>query len=560
MKNFLNKSLIVLTALLFLVGMFVRVWKIDKVPASLFGDEVDVGLQANSILTTGKDYFGNRLPVMFHSFSEYRLPMQLYMNSFSIGLFGLNEVGVRVPAVVMGLLSIFALYLLAREVFGKKVALISAIFLALSPWHLMFSRQANDAGIVLPFVLLGTYFFVKATKKYKFLFFSAIFFSLGIYAYAIASLFVPLFVLVLALIYRKQIFGYGIKKLALVFLLAALILSPYIKQYFSGLATQRFSSISVANKEEIQAEVDAKRKLSNSSFSRILNNRLTVTLDKILRNYSKSLSFGFLFWDGDPNPRQSVGGFGVLYHFDVLLILFALWIFASTYSKSSSEGKKTFQLLLIWLLLAPIPSALTRDGGNHASRLILMLPPLIMFSAFGFEAIFGYLNNYKRRLVLGIFVLFMLFEVARFLHSYFVVWPRESWRAWQYGFKQVGTYLRANSDKYQRVLMNNTYEPMLPRFLFWYGYDMGQFQRTFEDDKHIGDIYPGFNGFKLGDKFYFGELKKPIEGLASKENLVVSSAEKDVSNPSIFDNSGLNLLDTIHSPTGTAIFYIYSGQ
>ena len=150
--------------------------------------------------------------------------------------------------------------------------------------------------------------------------------------------------------------------------------------------------------------------------------------------------------------------------------------------------------------------------------------------------------------------------MARFLHSYFVVWPRESWRAWQYGFKQVGTYLRANSDKYQRVLMNNTYEPMLPRFLFWYGYDMGQFQRTFEDDKHIGDIYPGFNGFKLGDKFYFGELKKPIEGLASKENLVVSSAEKDVSNPSIFDNSGLNLLDTIHSPTGTAIFYIYSGQ
>ena len=560
MKDLFRKSLLVLAGLLFFVGVFLRGWKIDKVPVSLFGDEIDVGLQAKSILTTGKDYFGNSFPVMFHSFSEYRLPLQLYMDVPSVGLFGLNEIGVRVPAVVMGFLSIFALYLLVNELFGRKHAIIGTVFLTLSPWHLMFSRQANDAGILLPFVLMGTFFFIKGTKKYKFLFASALFFSLGIYAYAIASLFIPAFVLFMAVIYRKQIFGYGLRKLVLVFLLSLFILSPYIKQSLGGLATQRFSYISVANKEEIQAEIDAGRKESNSSFSRIFNNKLTITFDKILKNYSKSFSFSFLFWEGDPNPRQSVGGFGHFYNFDLILILLAFWMVVTTYSKLSPERKRVFQILLIWLFLAPIPSALTRDGGNHASRLILMLPPLIIFSAFGFETALSLFKDKKGKLLIGIFVLYMLFEMARFFHSYFVAWPMESWRAWQYGFKEVGTYLRANSDKYERVLLNNTYEPMLPRFLFWYGYDMGDFQETFKDDKHIGNIYPNFNGFKLGDKFYFGELVKRIEVLASKENLVVASTENDVTDPYIFDNPELNLLDIIYSPTRKTIFYIYSGQ
>jgi len=560
MKDFFGKALLVLAAFLFLVGIFLRVWRVDKAPVSLFGDEIDVGLQANSILTTGKDYFGNALPIMFHSFSEYRLPLQLYMDVPSIGIFGLNEIGVRVPAVVMGFLSIFALYLLVNELFGRRLAIITALFLTLSPWHFMFSRQANDAGILLPFVLLGTYFFVKGTKKYRYLFASAILFSLGIYAYAIASLFIPLFVLFMAAVYRKQIFGYGLKRLVLVFLLSLLVLSPYIKQSFSGLASQRFSYISVANKEEIRAELDVTREASNSSLSRIFNNKLTITFDKILKNYSRAFSFSFLFWEGDPNPRQSVGGFGHFYHFDLLLILLALWILVSNYSKSSPDRKKVFQVLLIWLVLAPIPSALTRDGGTHASRLILMLPPLIVFSALGFETILGRLKDNKEKLVAGTLLLFMLFEMTRFLYSYFVAWPMESWRAWQYGYKEVGLYLRANSNKYERVLLNNTYEPMLPRFLFWYGYDMNDFQETFKDDKHIDSIYPNFNGFKLGDKFYFGELVKRIEVLASKENLVVASTENDVTDPYIFDNPELLLLDIVYSPTRKPIFYIYSGQ
>jgi len=560
MRSIFKKPFVIFVAFFFLIALILRLWQLDKIPVSLFGDEIDVGLQAYSILTTGKDYMGNNLPVMFHSFSEYRLPMQLYLAVPFIKASGLNEIGVRGAPVLMGFLSIIGLYFLAKEAFGKKAAIIAALFMAFSPWHFMFSRQANDAGILLPFVLFGTYFFVRGVKDYRYLFASAVFFGLAIYSYAIASLFVPLFVVVLALIYRKNILRFSPKKLVLPVIVGILILLPYTFLSLSGRTTQRFSYITVAPKKEVIAEVEARRKWSNAAFSRVFNNKVVVIGERIINNYSKSLSINFLFSEGDPNPRQSVAGYGLFYHFDLLLILLAFWAVAPGFSKLPQEKKNIFLALGLWLILAPIPSDLTQGGGTHASRLILMLPPLILFSAIGLESLLKGTHNVKGKLVMGVFVLLMVFEATKFFQSYFVIWPKESWRAWQSGFKEVGTFLKANSDKYQRVFLNNTYEPMLPRFLFWYGYDMKLFQREFVDDKHILGIYPGFDGFKLGDKFYFGDLKKPIENLALPENLIVASTEKDVTDPYIFDNPRLNLLDIVYSPIKSTIFYIYTGQ
>src|SRR3989344_9127248 len=263
MRKIIKKHLFILGAIVLAVAVFLRFWQIDKVPVSLFGDEIDVGLQAYSIAQTGKDYFGNSLPVLFHSFSEYRLPLQLYLDVPFIKILGLNEWGVRIPSAIMGIVSIIAFYLLVKEFFDKKVAAIATVFLAVSPWHFIYSRQANDAGILLPFILLGTLCFVKGTKKFKFLIYSAVFFTLGIYAYAIASLFVPLFGVFLVFIYRKKIVAYGTKRLVLLAVISLSLLAPYIAQSVNGRTTQRFSYISAVPNKDIVAEVEARRKWSN---------------------------------------------------------------------------------------------------------------------------------------------------------------------------------------------------------------------------------------------------------------------------------------------------------
>jgi 4-amino-4-deoxy-L-arabinose transferase-like glycosyltransferase len=553
------RKLIFPFAILLAIGLFLRVWQVGSIPISLFGDEIDVGLQAHSILTTGNDYLGNRLPVLFHSFSEYRLPMQLYLSVPFIKLFGLNEVGVRTTSVLMGYLSLIFFYLLIRKISNNKMAAIATLFLLFSPWHFNFSRQANDAGILLPFILAGTWSYLLGLKNNKYLVLSAVLFALSIYSYAISTLFTPLFVFSLLLIYRKELLKYKPKYLFMAGAFGLIVLSPYINQVIAGTASSRFSYISVLNKDDLISEVIKERSWSDSKIGRLFYNKYTAASYKLTNNYLKSISSDFLFVSGDPNGRQSVSGFGMMYHFDIILV--AIGSFVLIYKLVFEKYKRKENLLILaWLFLAPLPSILTKDGGTHASRLILLLPPLIYLSATGFEQLLNKSKNIKYKIIIILFILVMFFDVGRFIHRYFVIWPNEGWRIWQYGFKDVITDVKKVDADYERIYFNNTYEPILPRFLFWYGYDMNLFQEQFTGDIHIEGIIPGFNGYSLGDKYYFGELVKPIEPLAKKGHLVVASGEHDVTDPSIFKRSDLKLINTYYSPTNVPIFYTYTSN
>lgn len=537
-------------------GLFLRLWNLSSVPSSLFGDEIDVGLQAYSILTTNRDYMGNFLPVMFRSFAEYRLPMQLYMTVPFIKMFGLNELGVRGASVLMGFLSILGMFLLTKEFFGKRVSVIATLLLLFSPWHFMFSRQANDTGFLIPFTLFGTLFFIRGLKNYKYLLLSSFIWGLGIYSYATYSLFAPFFLIALTLVFLEKLRKNGIVKLFLAVIVGLIIISPYIHETFKGSTTKRVSDIGLITPDELEARVVQGRRWSGGVWSKLFYNKYTIVASEVFNNYTKAFSPNFLFASGDTNPRHNVEGSGQLHYFEVFTFAIGILIVLSGLKK---KPKKMYLVLLIWLLLAPIPSSLTKDGGTHAARLILMLPPITIFSALGIHTLFM-TKSIIGKSVTALIVLLILFSVSRYMHNLFIVWPNESWRYWHYGFEETIKFVKSVDTNYEKIYFNNTYEPMLPRFLFYYEYDMKDFQKQFEGDVHIVNLEEGFDGFLLGDKYYFGDLKKPIERLAKPGNLVIASGEKDVTNPGIFDNPGLDLLHVTTSPKMDSIFYVFSGS
>ena len=149
-------------SILFAVSLFIRGFSIPTLPPELFGDEVDVGYQAFSLLHTGLDLYGQLFPKYIHSLSEWRTPLLMYYTVPTIYLFGNTEWGVRTPEVILGALAPLILFLLVYEVTrSKSQALLSSVILCIMPWHILYSRAAFEAVLLLDFVLLGTLFFIK---------------------------------------------------------------------------------------------------------------------------------------------------------------------------------------------------------------------------------------------------------------------------------------------------------------------------------------------------------------------------------------------------------------
>ena len=72
---------------------------------------------------------------------------------------------IRLPAAVMGIASVPAIYLLARVALRSREALLTAALLAGAYHHIFFSQNARGYAGVMLFSLLGTAFFLRALTR-----------------------------------------------------------------------------------------------------------------------------------------------------------------------------------------------------------------------------------------------------------------------------------------------------------------------------------------------------------------------------------------------------------
>src|SRR3989344_1036722 len=83
-------------------------------------------------------------------------------------IFGFSEISVRMPSVILGVTTVFITYLIGKELFSKKVGLISALLLSLGPLHVYYSQEARMYSLATFSVTLSFYFFVKNLKDNKY--------------------------------------------------------------------------------------------------------------------------------------------------------------------------------------------------------------------------------------------------------------------------------------------------------------------------------------------------------------------------------------------------------
>lgn len=480
--------------ILLLISFFLRIYRIDTL--SLFGDEIDVGYQAYSLLQNGHDYKGNFLPTYIQSLSESRAPLLIYTTVPSIALLGLNEVGVRFPSILFGVFSIYIFYKLVLLLSkSSTLAFYGSIALSFTPWHFHYSRTSFEVTLLLSLTLTGIFFFYKFLNfgKNKYLYLSIFIFCLSFYTYNIANIFVPLIIITIIVTNLKNFISkIKFKNFLISLILFLLLILPLSLQIFFGTAANRFNLISIFNNQNIINQIIEKR----TSFSAIspkieviFHNKATAWGGEFTKNYISSFSLPFLFIYGDQiNYRHTIPNFGLIFLSYLPFLLYGIF--------QLDFKDKLNKLMFFWFLFAPIAASLTIGGSTHATRLFIMIVPLSYFTALGLQKSF-LLKNILIKLFLFILSLFLIIQIIGYSHEYFIHYPKDSFEVWNYGYKELFQNIpKTNKNIY---ISNALYNSLLP-FTFYQKYSTNN---GFLDDNNINNIISGLSGFKLYKNIFF---------------------------------------------------------
>ena len=196
----------ILVFIILSLAAFLRIYKLGSIPYGIYCDEAANGYDSFCILKTGADMNGRTLPfIIKHHDIDFIESLYVYLSVPFIALFNLSIFSTRFLAAFIGTLTVLSVFFLTRELFGKNTALIAALLIALSPWHLHFSRIAFRAILAPFFITTGLYFFFRGLRKPVFLVSSAVFFGLALNSYTAAKISVPLMLAVLFILYRRKI-------------------------------------------------------------------------------------------------------------------------------------------------------------------------------------------------------------------------------------------------------------------------------------------------------------------------------------------------------------------
>ncbi len=495
----LSGSALILTLIIGL-AFFVRFWNLTSTPPALNWDEVSIGYNAYSILKTGKDEWGELLPLHFKSYGEYKLPAQIYFSIPGIYFFGLTELGVRITPIIYGTLTVLLLFFLVRALFNdQKIALLSAFLLAISPWHVSLTRASFESSFSVFWVVMGIFFLVKGFKDPKWLWLSMLPFVISVYTYNSARVFTPIFLAAILLIYKKDLFQYK-KQLIIAVVIFFVFMMPLVSFFLSGGALARYKLVSITNEAGLIPRIEEARNNSNLwvPLNNLINNKYSYLGTYFLTNYFAHLSPQFLFFNGAGHKQHHVQDLGELYLFQApFLIIGLIWLLNSKI--------KFRYLLFAWLLIAFIPVSTTYDSIPNALRTVIAAPVFQIISAFGIVRTFSFISN-KKFIYMSVLLLSLVVGLSfyNFLNKLFFEYPKEYSRDWQYGYKQAVYFINQNHSNYKNIVLTSEYGQPYMFVLFFTKYDPSKFQNDKDIKREETQDFIQINSF---DKYVFIDTK-----------------------------------------------------
>ena len=320
-----------------LVVLALYVAGVPRNPPGFFIDEVSIGYNALTIAQSGVDEHGQRFPLFFRAFGEYKNPVYIYALA---AIYLVTGPGILVARLLSALCGVAAVLVLGRLAWVQTrdglVTLLTIGAAALTPGLFELSRLVFEVAafpLAVGLFLLAAWRAFEGRPNVAALVAALV---LVTYTYTAGRILGPVFAVLLAFFFSR--------KIVLVWVLFALTLIPIF--------------------------------VVNSRTGGALTSRRGVTVEEnraatIGTNFFANLSPAGLLLDGDPNPRHHVPGSGG----PVLAGTFLLALVAMV----AGRRDRWVQFLFAGTLASALPAALTLDVG-HALRLSALFVFVIALS------------------------------------------------------------------------------------------------------------------------------------------------------------------------------------
>ena len=423
MLSISKRNKIILLLLILAIAVFFRFYKLAEIPPGLYPDVAMNGVNALDAIKTG-DF------KVFYPENNGREGLFINLIAVSFLTFGASIWTIKIVAVLFGILTVLGTYLLTKELFSYLkpfdsgyalaqginslsperrpnevrpqskafdapstiIALLSTFFLAISFWHVNFSRIGFRAIMVPFFLVWGLYFLFKALnatpiprlhtddpdKKHKlfangYFLVAGLFFGLGFHTY-IAFRVAPLIILPIFIIWiiknRPRL------KLApwIIFVIFALIAAAPLLYYY---AKNPADFMGRAGQVSIFATGSVAKTLIQSTI-KTLGQFVAVGDYNWRHNFSGSPE---IFW-----PLIPFFIIGVFYS------IFQIFKKRNYIDRSYSLLTVHYTLLVAWDAML-LPSIASYEGLPHALRSIGAIPPTYIFIGLGFWLIINKFKN-----------------------------------------------------------------------------------------------------------------------------------------------------------------------
>jgi len=326
--------------------------------------------------------------------TDWKQPITFYSTVLAFKIFGPSYGLLRRVSVIFVLVSAMLIFLLGREILGLKAGILSLIIFITIPAVLIQSHLALENIAPVPFTILWLLMlklYQKNLRK-RYLYWSALFLSIGVLSYPGMRIIFPVFLLITLffLIYLNKIKSFR-KKLSVIFSFTIVALS--------------FPALMLLAKNQYPGAI-----LSNNGPHGIQS------YQEFLLPFISSFDPSFLFIQGDSTPYHSTGRQGVFLL--ATLPLFALGIF------TVAQKKDPFLMfILLSFLFAPLLYGL--PGSIHrGSRLLVLLPPYTIIATLGFLKFFDIKNISFRYISIFLIAFLIVLNEVDFVKDYWYEYPQ----------------------------------------------------------------------------------------------------------------------------------------